>query len=56
MTQKWKVFQQRYYRDINTLRPFRPVLLSGNVQSEKVAAEESVQKTILLEPYHFKPM
>jgi len=36
MSQKWKVFKQRYYRNLNTLRICRPVPLSGNVQSEHV--------------------
>jgi len=34
------MFKQRYYRNLNTLRLCRPVLLSGNVQSEHVAAVE----------------
>jgi len=32
------MIKQRYYRNINTLRLCRPVLLSGNLQSEHVAA------------------
>jgi len=38
MSQQWKSFKQRYYRNINTLSLCRPVLLSGNLQSENVAA------------------
>ena len=38
MSQQWKGFKQRYYRNINSLRLCRPVLLSGSVQSEHVAA------------------
>ena len=44
MSQHRKVFKQRYYRNLNNLRPCRPVLLSGNVQSEHVAAVEIYQK------------
>ena len=51
MSLRGKVFKQRYYRDINTLSICRPVLLSCNVQSEHVVAEEKLQTTILLE--HF---
>jgi len=47
---------KKYYRNINTLRICRPVLLSGNVQSEHVAAGESVQTTILWKSLQFKPM
>jgi len=47
MSQQGKNFKQRYYRNINTLSLCRPVLLSGNVQSEQVAVEESVHRTIL---------
>ena len=32
------MFKQRYYRNINTLSLCSPVLLSGNVQSDHVAA------------------
>ena len=42
-------FKQRYYRNINTLRLCRPVLLSGNFQSEHVAAGENVETKILSE-------
>jgi len=49
MLQQWNVIEQRYYQIINTLSLYRPVLLSGNVQSEQVAAVESVQTTILSE-------
>jgi len=44
-----EVFKQRYYRTINTLSLCRPVLLSGNVQSEHVATREMVQPKILSE-------
>ena len=37
------MFKQRYYRNIYTLTLCRPVLLSGNVQSEHVAAGEMVK-------------
>jgi len=35
-----KYFIQRYYRKLNILSLCRPVLLSGNVQNEHVAAGE----------------
>ena len=38
------MFKQRYYRKINTLNLCRPVLLSGNVQSEHVAEVEMVKQ------------
>jgi len=44
MSQEGKRFQQRYYRNINTLSLCRPLLHSGNVQSEHVALGESVQR------------
>jgi len=47
MSQQGKWFKQRYYRNINTLSFCRPVLLSGNLQSEHVATVEKVQTTIL---------
>jgi len=50
MSQQCKWFKQRYYRNINNLSHCRPVLLSGNFQSEHVAAVEIVQTTILSEP------
>jgi len=43
MSQQWKWFKQRYYRNINPWSICRPVLLSGNVQYEYVAACEIVQ-------------
>jgi len=43
------LFKQRFYRIINTLRTCRPVLLSGNAQSEHVAEGESVVTKILSE-------
>jgi len=49
MSQQRKAFTQRYYRNINTLSFCRQVLLSGNVQSEHVAAGERDQTKILTE-------
>jgi len=49
MSQQWKWFKERYYWNIKTLRFCRPALLSGNDQSENVAAGEIAQTTILLE-------
>jgi len=43
------MFKQRYYRNIKYLSFSRPLLLSGNVQFEHVAAGNVVQTTILLE-------
>jgi len=40
MSQKGKLFRQRYCRNLNTLSLCSPVLLSGNLQSEHVAAGE----------------
>ena len=37
MSQQCKGLKQRYYRNTNTLSLCRPVLLSGNVQSDYVA-------------------
>ena len=47
MSQQRKVFKQRYYRKVNILSYRRPVLLSGNIQSEHVAAGEIDQTKIL---------
>ena len=44
MSQQWKVFKERYYRNPNILSLCMPVLLSGNVQSEHVTAGEIFQK------------
>ena len=44
-----KLLKQGYYRKLNFLSLCRPVLLSDIVQSEHVAAVESVQTKILLE-------
>ena len=41
--------KQRYYRNTNILSLCRPVLISGNLQSEHVAAGELFQTTILSE-------
>jgi len=43
------VLKQRYYTKINTLSLCRPVLCSGNVQSEHVVETENFQATILSE-------
>jgi len=43
MSQQGKRTKERYYWNINTLSICRPVLLSGNVQSEHVAAGEMVE-------------
>jgi len=37
MSKKGKLFKQRYYLNFNNLSLCRPVLLSGNFQSEYVA-------------------
>jgi len=50
MSQQGKVFKQRYNLNINNLSLCRPVLLSGNFQSEHVAAEERFQTTTLSDP------
>jgi len=50
MSHQGKGFKQRYYRINNTLSFCRPVLLSGNVQSEHVAVGERFQTTILSDP------
>jgi len=47
MSQQGKGSKKRYYRNLNILSLCRPVLLSGNVQSEHVATGEIVQTTIL---------
>jgi len=47
MSQERKGFKQRHYRNNNDLGLCRTVLLSGNFQSEHVAAEEIVEETIL---------
>jgi len=56
MSQESNGFKKRYYRYINILSLCRPVLLSGNVQSEHVAEFERVETTILLEHYHIKAL
>jgi len=56
MSQQGKEFKQRYYRNLNTLRLCRPVLLSGNLQTDHVAAGEMVQTTVLSEHQRFKPL
>jgi len=48
MSQQGKWFKQRYYRNINSSSICRPVLLSGNLQSEKVAAGEAFQQRYFL--------
>jgi len=47
MSQQRKLFKERDYRNVNTLSICRPVLLSGNVQSEHVEAVRMVQRTNL---------
>jgi len=54
MSEQGKVFKQRYYGNIYTLSFCRPVLLSGNVQSEHVAAGEMFQTTKLSKHLHFR--
>ena len=49
MSQQVEMFKQLYYRNVNVLSLFRPVLLSGNFQSEHVAAGERFQTMILSE-------
>jgi len=49
MSEQVKWIRQRYYRNINNLSPCRPVLLSGNVQSEHVAGGERIKTKILME-------
>jgi len=44
MSQQWIWFKQRYYRNINTISFCRPVLLSGNFESEHVAAGEGFKQ------------
>jgi len=56
MSQQDKGFKQRYYWNVNNLSLCRPQLLSGNFQSEQVAAGEIFQKTILSEHKHFKSL
>ena len=46
MTQQWKLFKQRFYWNLNNLSLCKPVLLSGYVQSEHVAAGERDQTKI----------
>jgi len=41
------MYKQRYNRNMNTLSICSPVLLSGNFQSENVAAGEMFPKKIL---------
>jgi len=43
------MFKHPFYRNINPLSLCRPVLLSGNVQSEHVAVGETFQTKILSE-------
>jgi len=56
LSQQGKVYKQRYYRNINNLRHCRPLLLSGNDQSEHVTAGEVFKQTILSEPKHFNSL
>jgi len=43
---EFEVFKQRYNRKLSSLFLCRPVLLSGNLQSEQVAAAWMVQETV----------
>jgi len=49
MSQQGKDFKQRFDRNIHTLNHSRPVLLSGNIETEHVAAAEIIQTTMLLD-------
>jgi len=49
MSQQGIVSKQRYYRKLITLSLCRPVLFSGNLQSEYVETVEIFQATILSE-------
>jgi len=49
ISQETKAFNQRYYRNNNNLGLCRTVLLSDNFESEHFAAEEIVQKKVLME-------
>jgi len=44
MSQQWKKFKQRFYRNLNTLSLCSPELLSGNLQSENVATVEIIKQ------------
>jgi len=44
MSQQGKSFKQRYYRNVYTLSLCRPLILSGNFQSEHVAAGKVFQQ------------
>ena len=44
MSQQWKWYKQRYYRNINTLSLCRPGLLSGTNQSEHVEAGKNFKQ------------
>ena len=44
MSQQGKDFKQQYYRNINNLSLSRPLLLSGDFQSEHVAAGENFEQ------------
>jgi len=47
MPQQGKGFKQGYYQNMNTISHSRPVLLSGNVQSEHVAEGKSSNNDII---------
>jgi len=49
MSLQGKYYKQRYYINIISLRPSRPVLISGKVKSENVTAGEKFHTTILLD-------
>jgi len=44
MSQQWKWFKQRYYRKNNNFILCRPVLHSGNIQSEHGAGGETFKQ------------
>jgi len=44
MSQQWKKFKQLYYRNLKILSSCSPLLLSGNVHSEHVAATEGFKQ------------
>jgi len=49
MLQQGKIFEQRFYRNLNTLGLCGPVILSRNTQSEHVAEGENFQTKLLME-------
>jgi len=49
MSKQGKSFEQRYYRNLNILSLCRLLLISGNFQSEHVAAAEIVLNNDIIE-------